>query len=259
VKRLYMMSYDMGLKGVTYFRDGSRLGVLQREEKKEEKKEIELPKIPVTPRIQRPMMLTGVTYKAESPSGKVYVTINEDGKGDAFEVFINHGKSGSDLMALADALGRMISFVLRIHSPVPSRERVREIVSELTGIGGSKSIGFGPNRVRSLPDAIAKVLANHNGFRVNGKVEDMPKNGLSNGNGHGLAEEHPEAEITLEEKSVLKELPFPDVEPVVAAAAASISSSHSTSLFDLCPECGTGSFAYEEGCKKCHSCGYSEC
>ena len=36
VKKLYMMSYDMGLKGVTYFRDGSRLGVLQREEKKEE-------------------------------------------------------------------------------------------------------------------------------------------------------------------------------------------------------------------------------
>lgn len=261
VKRLYMLSYDMGLKGVTYFRDGSRMGVLQREEKKEEKKDAsassaqEAPQIPVTPRIQRPMMLTGVTYKAESPSGKVYVTINEDGKGNAFEVFINHGKSGSDLMALADALGRMISFVLRIHSPVPSRERVREIVSELTGIGGSKSIGFGPNRVRSLPDAIAKVLANHNGFRVNGKVEDMPKtNGMSLANGHAVDAE-PEANITLEEKTTMKELPFPDVQ----ATAAAPSSSHSTSLFDLCPECGTGSFAYEEGCKKCYSCGYSEC
>jgi len=79
----------------------------------------------------RPMVLNGVTYKAESPTGKVYVTINNDEKGDMFEVFINHGKSGSDLMALADALGRMVSFVLRIHSPVPARERVREIVSEL--------------------------------------------------------------------------------------------------------------------------------
>ncbi|HZE86784.1 MAG TPA: LAGLIDADG family homing endonuclease, partial [Methylomirabilota bacterium] len=167
VKRLYMLSYEMGLKGVTYFRDGSRMGVLQREDKKEEKKE-QAPVVPVTPRMPRPMMLTGVTYKTDSPSGKVYVTMNEDEKGNAFEVFINHGKSGSDLMALADALGRMISFVLRIYSPVPARERVREIVSELAGIGGAKSIGFGPNRVRSLPDAIAKVLARHNDFRVNG-------------------------------------------------------------------------------------------
>src|SRR6266568_8361423 len=188
VKSLYMSAYDNGLKGVTYFRDGSRMGVLQREsdsakaspdkEKKEEK-----PVVPITPRISRPMVLTGVTYKADSPTGKVYVTINNDEKGDMFEVFINHGKSGSDLMALADALGRMVSFVLRIHSPVPARERVREIVSELAGIGGSRSSGFGENRVRSLPDAISKVLARHAEFRVNGKVEDTAQylERLSNG------------------------------------------------------------------------------
>jgi ribonucleoside-diphosphate reductase alpha chain len=261
VKRLYMMSYDMGLKGVTYFRDGSRTGVLQREEKKEEKKEEVVPamaQIPVTPRMPRPTMLAGVTYKAESPSGKVYVTLNEDDKGNAFEVFINHGKSGSDLMALADALGRMISFVLRIYSPVPARERVREIVSELTGIGGAKSIGFGPNRVRSLPDAIAKVLANHAGFRVNGKVEDKfpfsnGSAGLSNGNGHAV--DAPVEEEVKEQPAevAVNQLTLP------AADMAPASSASSTSLFDICPECGTGSFAYEEGCKKCYSCGYSEC
>ena len=243
------MAYDSGCKGITYMRDGSRLGVLVRaDEKKEEKKEEAQVTIPVTSRVPRPMMLTGVTYKAESPSGKVYVTMNEDEKGNAFEVFINHGKSGSDLMALADALGRMISFVLRIHSPVPSRERVREIVSELTGIGGSKSIGYGPNRVRSLPDAIAKVLANHAGFRVNGKVEDaLPKNGQPKTLGNG----HAADVISAEEKSTLTELPFSEEQ-----MTASVST---TSLFDLCPDCGTGSFAYEEGCKKCYSCGYSEC
>ena len=32
-----MSAYDNGLKGVTYFRDGSRMGVLQREEKEEKK------------------------------------------------------------------------------------------------------------------------------------------------------------------------------------------------------------------------------
>jgi len=251
VKRLYMLSYDMGLKGITYFRDGSRIGVLQREEKKPAAEEVVVaPVIPVTPRMPRPMMLTGVTYKADSPSGKVYVTLNEDEKGNAFEVFINHGKSGSDLMALADALGRMISFVLRIHSPVPSRERVREIVSELTGIGGAKSIGFGPNRVRSLPDAIAKVLANHSGFRVNGKVEDrLPANGTSNGHGLPIKADAPVEAKELTEDIAANQLTLPAVEV----------STSSTSLFDICPECGASSFAYEEGCKKCYSCGYSEC
>ena len=37
VKTLYMAAYDMGLKGVTYFRDGSRAGVLERvDDKKKE-------------------------------------------------------------------------------------------------------------------------------------------------------------------------------------------------------------------------------
>src|SRR5579862_3165871 len=86
VKNLYMSAYDNGLKGVTYFRDGSRMGVLQREEKKTDsaeassvKEEIK-PTVPITPRVARPMVLNGVTYKAESPTGKVYVTINNDEK-----------------------------------------------------------------------------------------------------------------------------------------------------------------------------------
>jgi ribonucleoside-diphosphate reductase alpha chain len=267
VKNLYMSAYDNGLKGVTYFRDGSRMGVLQREEKKEEKKDdavsvqevvIEKPAIPVTARVPRPMVLTGVTYKGDSPTGKVYVTINNDEKGDMFEVFINHGKSGSDLMALADALGRMVSFVLRIHSPVPARERVREIVSELAGIGGSRSSGFGENRVRSLPDAISKVLARHSEFRVNGKVEDTEQflqrmtNGHSNGN--GLANSHAQVSAIEESQEVTAgQLALP------STGVESMHSSASTSLFDICPECGSGSFAYEEGCKKCYACGYSEC
>ncbi len=248
VKDLYMMAYDLGLKGITYMRDGSRMGVLERiEEKKpaEEVKQEVKPVVPVTPRMPRPMMLTGVTYKADSPTGKLYITINNDEKGDLFEVFINHGKSGSDLMALADALGRMISFVLRIHSPVPARERVREIISELAGIGGSRSSGFGENRVRSLPDAISKVLARHCEFKVNGKVEDkVTLHELSNG--------HSAEKMTDVANELLAgQLTLPQAEVTVSAST--------TSLFDICPECGSGSFAYEEGCKKCYACGYSEC
>lgn len=270
VERLYMLAYDSGCKGVTYMRDGSRVGVLQRvEEKKaeeavkEEKKE-EIPAIPVTPRVPRPLMLTGVTYKTDSPIGKTYITINQNEKEEPFEVFINNGKSGSDVQAMADALGRMISFVLRIHSPVPARERIREIVSELTGIGGARSVGFGENRVRSLPDAVAKVLSKHYNFRVNGKVEDKeviaavnaaakletPAN-AANEAANGMSNGHAANSSATQETAAMQQLPFPQTEMNV--------SSSTTSLFDICPDCGSGTLAYEEGCKKCYGCGYSEC
>jgi len=162
------------------------------------------------------------------------------------------GKVEDALMALADALGRMISFGLRLHSPVPARERVREIVSELSGIGGARSIGFGENRVRSLPDAIAKVLAKHSNFRVNGKVEDA----LTNGNGvHGTSNGVTKADASVE---TTEQVVVPNQLPLPQTASPMISTAN-TSLFDICPECATGSFAYEEGCKKCYSCGYSEC
>lgn len=280
VEDLYMYAYDYGLKGITYMRDGSRMGVLERlPDKKEEVKEVK-PVVPVTTRIPRPMVLSGTTYKADSPIGRMYVTINHDETGAPFEVFINNGKSGSDVMAMADALGRMISFVLRIHSPVPQRERMREIVSELSGIGGARSVGFGENRVRSLPDAVAKVLARHGNFRVNGKVEDKPVvpvnadaapattevatvpatngNGASSsGNGHA----------TNGQASFLNKVdqPADSAGEQLGFAAAAVpvetmaSNTTNTNLFDLCPECGAASFAYEEGCKKCYGCGYSEC
>jgi ribonucleoside-diphosphate reductase alpha chain len=188
------------------------------------------------------------------------MTINNDEKGSMFEIFINHGKSGSDLMALVDALGRMISFVLRIHSPVPARERVREIVSELSGIGGARSIGFGENRVRSVPDAVAKILAKHANFRVNGKVEDkevvanvMANGVIPNGHSNGMTNTHTPVNPQTSEEVALNQLPLPET-----GASPSISTA-TTSLFDICPECGSGTLAYEEGCKKCYGCGYSEC
>lgn len=273
VQNLYMMAYDQGLKGVTYMRDGSRQGVLSRIEEPKKEIVVEKPAIPVTPRVPRPTVLNGVTYKADSPIGRMYVTINQDETDQPFEVFINNGKSGSDVMAMADALGRMISFVLRIHSPVPRRERMREMVSELSGIGGSRSVGFGENRVRSLPDAVAKVLAKHSNFRVNGKVEDritVPVeadaagtstgevtetngNGYSNGNGLASSQAHFLTKVDQPDSSG-EQLGF-----AAASVPVEVMQKSSTNLFDICPTCGAASFAYEEGCKKCYACGYSEC
>jgi ribonucleoside-diphosphate reductase alpha chain len=250
VKQLYTLSYDMGLKGVTYMRDGSREGVLSRvEEKKEEQPIKVIPEIPVTP---RPLMVEGVTYQTETPVGKTYITINHDQNKEPFEVFITVGKSGSDVAAMADALGRMISLNLRLNGRTSQRDRIKQVVAQLVGIGGARSVGFGENRVRSLPDAVAKVLGRHFSFRINGVVEDkhLP---LTNGNGLHLNGKTSDDQVLKEEIVKLEQL------PLKTAEVLSLDEGLSTGLADICPECGAASLAYEEGCKKCYSCGYSEC
>lgn len=246
VKNLYMMAYDNGLKGVTYMRDGSRQGVLSRvEEKKEEVKPANLPKEIV--RAPRPMMVEGVTYKTQTPVGDTFITLNHDQNGEPFEVFVTIGKSGSDLAAMADALGRMISLNLRLAGNLPPRERIRQVISQLSGIGGARSVGFGENRVRSLPDAVAKILAKQYAFKVNGVVEDKLAPGVSTPVAGPV-----DAPTIIEEKeeiTVLQQLPLQE----------GITGEAKTNNFDICPECGTSSFVYEEGCGKCYSCGHSEC
>jgi ribonucleoside-diphosphate reductase alpha chain len=71
----------------------------------------------------RPRALKGYTYSIETPLGKAFVTINENGGGQPFEVFINTAKAGSETAAHSEAIGRLISYNLRILSPVEPRER----------------------------------------------------------------------------------------------------------------------------------------
>jgi ribonucleoside-diphosphate reductase alpha chain len=252
VKNLYMAAYDYGLKGVTYMRDGSRQGVLERvDDKKTETvtaASAVQPALPMIPMINRPQKIEGVTYQTETPMGSTFITINHTEDGQPFEVFINIGKSGSDVFGMAEALGRMISTNLRLNSVLSPRERIKQIVAQLTGIGGSRSVGFGVNKVKSLPDAVAKVLATHYNFAVNGKVEDRQTitKVLTDGvvpapETHVPAESHteqPAAQLSLDPKMEV---------------------STNTSLYDICPECGVSAFAFEDGCKKCYSCGHSEC
>lgn len=246
VKVLYMAAYEMGLKGVTYMRDGSREGVLSRiKDVKKEETKTEKPVLP------RPFMVEGVTYQSKTPVGEAFVTINHNQNKEPFEVFVTIGKSGSDAAALAEALGRMISLNLRLAGGLSPREKIKQIIAQLVGIGGARSVGFGENRVRSLPDAVAKILARHYGFRVNGLVEEkqaQPPNGLLNGkveNGEKKTEDEEKGAVVLQQLTL-------DPEAHAGEAAG-------TYLSDICPECGAGSLAYEEGCRKCYSCGYAEC
>jgi ribonucleoside-diphosphate reductase alpha chain len=109
----------------------------------------------------RPKRLQGATYRKETPLGTAYITVNSDEQSQPFEVFMNVGKAGTEVTAVSEAMGRLISLVLRMPAALPPTERLRWVTEELVGIGGGRPLGFGANRVRSLPDGVAQVLAEH--------------------------------------------------------------------------------------------------
>lgn len=242
VEKSYRLAYEEGCKGVTIYRDQSRKKQILVTEHRE--KEIAKDEDSRTLR-PRPVKVEGATYKIQTPLGNAFITINHDASGNPFEVFVTIGKAGSEIAAMAEGLGRMISTTLRFGNHLSPFERAKEIIEQLQGIGGSRSVGFGPNRVRSLPDAIAKALGMHFGLFDYGAnhVGEKPK---MNG------------ELKAQEAAVSEA-----ASPTVEFLQHEVSDVSQISLFtghkDICPGCGEASLIFEEGCKKCHTCGYSEC
>src|SRR3989339_76586 len=120
VKKLYNLAYKLGCKGIAYMRDGSRPGVLERKPeastvKKIEEKELKCPTYTVKP---RPMVVHGSTYRIQTPVGIAFITLNTNGGNppEPLEMFITVGKAGTDIYAMAEGLGRMISVALRFSS-----------------------------------------------------------------------------------------------------------------------------------------------
>jgi ribonucleoside-diphosphate reductase alpha chain len=180
-RQLYELMYELGCKGGTIYRDGSRdVQVLNLKE--EDKPQVaEKPKAPEVKWRARPATLHGNTYRKNTPIGTAYITVNANGGGDSqpFEVFINVGKAGSDVAADAEGLGRLISLILRMPSPLTPEERVQDIVAQLRGIGSGRAQGFGKNRVMSLPDAVGQVLAEHSGFNATGELPGLPEDEIT--------------------------------------------------------------------------------
>ena len=260
VRKIYEMAFELGCKGVTVYRDGSRpMQVLttgktgqedesgafpeleelkgQLADARAEKHELEGELDQIRLRLkehdreaaasrhkrQRPSMLRGRTMKLESPLGDLYVTINEDDKGKPFEVFCTVGKAGGAAMADSEAIGRLISLSLRSGIPITA---VRD---QLRGISCDRAVGVGPQKVLSAPDAIAQAIERY-----------------------------------LAEKEGVQEM-LPIEVPVTVKGGAGVAGQgeyvvdHTAQTLGACPDCGAGQLAFEEGCKRCYVCGFSEC
>jgi ribonucleoside-diphosphate reductase alpha chain len=249
VATAYHLAWQLGCKGITVYVTGSRKKVvLETKATAKQKGAFHFTEItPVTESEQlplwhdlkkpRPRSLRGYTYNISTPLGKAFITINENGGEQPFEVFINTAKAGSDTAAVSEAIGRLISYILRLVSPVAPRERLKEAWRQLSGIGGPRSLGFGPNRVRSLPDGVAQVLAEY--------LQEAE--GLEKVETENPADQQPGGNNGFNQRSEM------------AIAAYQSGEGHLLKIGDLCPECGQAALVNEEGCRKCYACGFSEC
>lgn len=227
IERAYALAYELGCLGITVFRDGCKgvqvlnVGVTESPGQTERGAQGMLPGLAtIRP---RPDVVRGATHRVETPVGTAFITVNFDSDGEPLELFVNIGRAGSDVLAMAESMGRMISLVLRTPSPLSQREKVQQLVGQLRGIAGSRSYGFGVNRVLSLPDAISQVLSEY-------------------------AEAPQLADVVLPAEAAQ------DIPKLI-----SNENGKTTSVRDLCPKCGVAAYVREEGCSKCHFCGYTEC
>ncbi len=151
VRKVYMLAYKMGCKGVTIYRDGSREEqVLNIGKVNQTVKDLS-----ISPRV-RPQITKGFTEKVRIGCGNLYITVNYDDKGIC-EIFTNLGRAGG-CPSQSEATSRLISIALR------SGMDVKAIIEQLKGIRCHSTIrqkanGNGKDiKVLSCPDAIGKAL-----------------------------------------------------------------------------------------------------
>ena len=183
----------------------------------------------------RPELLKGATRRLETPLGTLYVTITEDDRGQPFEVFMSLGKAGGALMADVEALGRVISLALRSGIPM------KEIHRQLRGISSDRTIGLGPHKVLSVPDAVGIAIERWMQEKQGVQQELLPPTGAAVAAGTG--------EPVMVERTMRS----------AAEATEQLALSSSREMMaGACPDCGS-QLEYAEGCVKCHVCGFSEC
>jgi|GEM_PF-39927 len=287
-KEVFEYIYDNGGKGVTYYRDGTRSkqvlttrakntefadeneaasviveqiqelfggieGFLENEDVRAELDadldELFDPGVQYAEKKPRPDQLHGVTQRIDTGYGKLYVTINEDpATGEPFELFANTGHSGGFTNSFTDALAKTISVALR------SGVDPYEIVDKLQGIRSPKVAWDKGEQINSIPDAFGTALRRYLDDEIDRAYPDQ-----------ATLEET--ADRTNGEAASGTEVADPEDRETDGGAVGrdvgSIEDDHQR-IIDAgenpeCPECGSLSLYYSEGCKTCESCGWSEC
>ena len=228
VRKAYLLAYELGCKGITIYRDRSReeqvLNIGTVKDAKSEGQEAPQQAVnkEIAPR-PRPEVIIGTTTKVSTGCGNLYVTINVDERGKPFELFTQMGKAGGCAASQLEAIGRLVSLGFR------SGIEVKSIIEQLRNIRCPSPSWEKGQRIFSCADAIARVVEKR---LVNVNVNVVPA-------------EVEAASIAMKHSSEDE-------------SASKIANRSHGNIVGVCPDCG-GALRHEEGCVKCHACGFSKC
>jgi len=184
VAKVYHLAYKLGCKGVTIYRDSSRKHQVLDKKVKEQAKDKD-GKLQPRP---RPLWTRGITIKAPTGCGNLYVTINRDENG-LCEVFARMGKSGGCAASQTEVTGRLISLALR------AGIEPKSIIKQLRGIRCPSPSWNKGELTLSCADAICKALEKY--LEIEGDLS-WKEPGLLSTNLTGLYPQCPECGGMLE-------------------------------------------------------------
>ncbi|MBI4371022.1 MAG: adenosylcobalamin-dependent ribonucleoside-diphosphate reductase [Elusimicrobia bacterium] len=146
VRRAYQMAYELGCKGITIYRDGSKAQQV-----------LSLAPTPSKARRRVPESAFGLAseyYLIRTGYGPLHLHVNYDELGP-LQLFANIPPLGTEISGLASLVGILISkYLAQGGSPLA-------LLKHLNSIKGDRPIGLGASRVDSIPHAIAIALRAH--------------------------------------------------------------------------------------------------
>ena len=248
--RVHRLAWKMGVKAVSYYRDGSRDDQVLTAVTSEAKSKTEEPSVslavspavspasspvdsatavlatgaaaPVVPRIERPRELVGSTWQISFDHQNLYVTINHDGA-RVLEIFA----TGANLSV---SVGLLASKMLR------GGFEPEEVAASLSKVIGNHSVWFNERLCTSPEQVVAECILltkrrlqqEPDSARVAAKLAIAHSPGAVNGTATGAK---PQQMVTIDSRKVIS----------------------------VCPECTSNHIEYAGGCYTCRDCGFSKC
>jgi ribonucleoside-diphosphate reductase alpha chain len=181
--------------------------------------------------VKLPEIMSCLRVRQMTPFGNMHVKVSVDPiSGREREVFAQLGKGGDVANSDLEAICRILSLWLRCNG------RLSTALKQLEGIGSSLTVPTKDGRIMSLGDGLAKALQRY--------LDAKESHGL-----HSLLLGTAPQDLQKSDIFTAEEV----------AQVRTASRPRNVSQYKIkCPACA-GELAFQEGCVKCHGCGFSQC